>query len=102
MSLLILWILAVEVQSFFLKYILWIPARNLLNTYRLIIWFGKGLVYSCFDCFGGLLALGLPAVREYFEFLENRSVGESVGEKLGPKLGPFAWLGAAVSVFVLV
>ena len=40
-SLLMLWILAVEVQAFFLKYILWIPPRNLLNTYRLIIWFRK-------------------------------------------------------------
>jgi len=77
-SVLIVWILAVEVQAFFLKYILWIPPRNLLNTYRLIIWF----------------ALGLPAVREYFEFLEGRPVGES----LFPKLGPFAWLGAATAL----
>ena len=41
----------------------------------------------------GFSAEGMPAVREYFEFLEGRPVGET----LFPKLGPFAWLGAAVS-----
>ena len=40
-TVLMVWILAVEVQAFFLKYLLWIPPRNLLNTYRLIIWFGN-------------------------------------------------------------
>ena len=41
---------------------------------------------------GWFTAEGMPAVREYFEFLEGRPVGET----LFPKLGPFAWLGAAV------
>ena len=45
-SLLMVWILAVEVQAFFLKYLLWIPPRNLLNTYRLIIWFGNTLLHD--------------------------------------------------------
>ncbi|CAD7702558.1 unnamed protein product [Ostreobium quekettii] len=68
-------LLAVEVQAFFLKYILWVPPRNLLNTYRLLIWF----------------AVGLPAVREYYEFLEGRAPEGTIFNKLGV----FAWLATA-------
>ncbi|GMH38547.1 hypothetical protein BSKO_06431 [Bryopsis sp. KO-2023] len=74
----VLMFLTVEVQSFFLKYILWIPPRNLLNTYRLVVWF----------------VMGLPAIREYFEFLE----GHSWDHLMHNKLGPFAWLAAATSL----
>lgn len=50
--------LLVEVNAFFLKYILWIPPLNPLNTYRLILWF----------------LLGVPAVREYYYFIDSEEV----------------------------
>ena len=50
--------LLVELNAFFLKYILWIPPLNPLNTYRLILWF----------------LLGVPAVREYFYFIDGEEV----------------------------
>jgi len=52
--------LAVEVNVFFLKYALWVPPTNPLNTARLVLW----------------LLVGAPAVREYYEFIE---VGLSIG-----------------------
>jgi len=91
-SVLVIWILAVEVLAFFIKYILWIPPRNPLNTYRLLIWFGKVPGRIKGNSRRSSAAMGLPAVREYFEFLEGRPIGDSTFVKLGP----FAWLGAAV------
>ena len=41
--------------AFFLKYLLWIPTLNPLNTYRLILWF----------------FLAAPAIREYYEWISN-------------------------------
>jgi phosphatidylserine synthase 2 len=67
--------LLVEVNAFFLKYVLWVPPLNPLNTYRLCLFF----------------LLGIPAVREYYIFIENDEVD------LVNKLGPFAWLAAAVA-----
>lgn len=49
--------LTVEVNVFFLKYALWVPPTNPLNTARLVLW----------------LLVGAPAVREYYEFIEVRS-----------------------------
>ncbi|KAK9837431.1 hypothetical protein WJX81_001944 [Elliptochloris bilobata] len=67
-------VLTMEVNAFFLKYILWLPPLNPLNTYRLTL----------------LFLLALPATKEYYTFIEN---GES---DYVNKLGPFAWLGTAV------
>ena len=50
--------LLVEVNAFFLKYILWVPPLNPLNTYRLVLFF----------------LMGIPAVREYYIFIENDEV----------------------------
>ena len=50
--------LLIEVNAFFLKYVLWIPPLNPLNTYRLIL----------------LFLMGIPAVREYYIFIENDEV----------------------------
>ena len=50
--------LLIEVNSFFLKYVLWIPPLNPLNTYRLVL----------------LFLMGIPAVREYYIFIENDEV----------------------------
>lgn len=66
-----------EVNAFFLKYVLWIPPRNPLNTFRLAL----------------LFLLALPAAREYYEFLERLRRGENY-----LKLGPFAWLGVALAI----
>ena len=62
--------LLVEVNAFFLKYILWIPPLNPLNTYRLCLYF----------------LVGIPAVREYYVFIEGHDADVFL------KLGPFAWL----------
>ena len=50
--------LLVEVNAFVLKYVLWVPPLNPLNTYRLCLFF----------------LLGIPAVREYYIFIENNEV----------------------------
>ena len=64
----------VQVNAFFLKFILWVPPLNPLNTYRLVL----------------LFAMALPAVREWYVFIEGDN------NDIFNKLGPFAWLGAAV------
>lgn len=70
-----------QVNAFFLKFILWVPPLNPLNTYRLVLFF----------------ALALPAVREWYVFIESDE-----GDILN-KLGPFAWLGSAsVCIEVLI
>ena len=50
--------LTVELNAFFLKFCLWIPPTNPLNTYRLILW----------------CLIANPAIREYNFFLQNRLV----------------------------
>lgn len=69
-------ILLMEVNAFFLKYVLWIPPLNPLNTYRLL-----------------LLFLGaLPATKEYYTFMDSDE------SDIFNKLGPFAWLATAVAL----
>jgi len=64
-------VLLVDFSSFALKYILWVPPRNPLNTYRLLLW-----------CF-----LGMLSVREFYEYSTNPLV---------KRLGHHAWLGAMI------
>lgn len=65
-----------QVNAFFLKYVLWIPPLNPLNTYRLL-----------------LLFLGaLPATKEYYTFIDSDE------SDIFNKLGPFAWLATAVAL----
>lgn len=71
---LIVIILTVEVNAFFLKFCLWIPPLNPLNTYRLIIWW----------------LIANPAIREYNTFLQTR--------KPIKKLGAFCWLALAIAI----
>lgn len=73
-------ILLFDLNVFFLKYALWVPPRNPLNTYRLVLWF----------------LCALPAVREYYEYLQGNTGGGAGGGRFR-KLGAFAWLAAAVS-----
>jgi phosphatidylserine synthase 2 len=51
-----------------LKYLLWIPPLNPLNSYRLILWF----------------FLAAPAIREYYEFISNPNC---------KRIGDAAWIG---------
>lgn len=55
---LVIVILIVEVNAFYLKFILWIPPRNPLNSYRLLVWW----------------IIANPAIREYNSFLQNKYV----------------------------
>jgi phosphatidylserine synthase 2 len=77
--------LAVEVNSFFLKYALWIhPPWHTLVWGRLLLW----------------TLVGAPAVREYFEFIEGGTASQAVavaGGVVFHKLGTFAWVAVAVS-----
>ena len=77
--LVVLLVLSFDVNVFFLKYALWIPPTNPLNTYRLILWF----------------CCALPAVREYYVYLEGNTA-QGVDSRFR-KLGNFAWLAIAVS-----
>ncbi|KAG2391973.1 hypothetical protein C9374_013458 [Naegleria lovaniensis] len=45
----------VDLNAFFLKYVLWVPPPNKLNIYRLLIWF----------------CLGMPAIREYYQYISD-------------------------------
>ncbi|KAF5837811.1 PSS-domain-containing protein [Dunaliella salina] len=67
--------LAFELNVFFLKYSLWIPPTNPLITYRLVLWF----------------LMALPAVREWYEYME----GTEAAGAAAMKLGPFAWIAVA-------
>lgn len=66
--------LTVELNAFFLKFCLWIPPTNPLNTYRLILW----------------CLIANPAIREYNFFLQNRTTVQ--------KLGSMCWLSLALCV----
>ncbi|MCO5588842.1 hypothetical protein L7F22_042802 [Adiantum nelumboides] len=69
---LVIVILTVELNAFFLKYCLWVPPSNPLNTYRLVIWW----------------LIANPAIREYNAYLQDR--------KPIKKMGAFAWLSLAI------
>ena len=64
-----------EVNHFFLKYELWVPPLNPLNTYRLSFMF----------------LMGLPAVKQYYEFMDTEQGDIS-------KLGAYAWLALAIAL----
>eukprot|EP00890_Picochlorum_soloecismus_P005894 jgi/Picsp_1/6305/NSC_03654-R1_protein len=68
-------ILLFEVNHFFLKFELWVPPRNPLNTIRLSI----------------LFLMAVPGMKEYYEFIESDSTD------IFRKLGPFAWTAAAIA-----
>ncbi len=74
-----------QVNVFFLKYALWIPPTNPLNTYRLLLWF----------------LCALPGIREYYEFIEavcpqGNAAAAAAEQRRFTKLGVFAWLAIAV------
>ena len=63
--------LACEVNAFFMKYVLWVPPRNLFNTYRLFIFFG----------------MVIPAVSEYYEFIDASAPAGDQGKGKGKGKG---------------
>lgn len=50
--------LTVELNTFFLKFCLWIPPRNSVVIYRLILWW----------------LLAIPTIREYNSYLQDRCI----------------------------
>ena len=62
----------VDCNAFFLKFILWIPPRNPLNTLRLILWF----------------FIGMPAIREYYLYITDDDC---------KRLGANTWVAAGVA-----
>eukprot|EP00897_Mesotaenium_endlicherianum_P005730 jgi/Mesen1/5185/ME000257S04461 len=66
--------LTVELSCFFLKYCLWIPPRNPLNSYRLLVWF----------------FVANPALREVNYFIHDDAPMK--------KLGSFGWLAIALCI----
>ncbi|XP_073134037.1 CDP-diacylglycerol--serine O-phosphatidyltransferase 1-like isoform X3 [Henckelia pumila] len=70
--------LTVELNTFFLKFCLWIPPRNPLIIYRLVLWW----------------LIAIPAIREYNSYLQDR--------KPMKKVGAFCWLSLAICIVELL
>ncbi|KAG0452290.1 hypothetical protein HPP92_025776 [Vanilla planifolia] len=70
--------MAVELNTFFLKFCLWIPPRNPVVVYRLILWW----------------LIAIPTIREYNNYLQDR--------KPVKKLGAFCWLSLAICIVELL
>jgi len=70
-------ILIVELNAFFLKDVLLVPPESSLNIYRLLVW---GLV-------------GVVAIRDYYHFTENPDV---------KRFGAAAWVGVGASTLELL
>ncbi|XP_062232084.1 CDP-diacylglycerol--serine O-phosphatidyltransferase 2-like isoform X1 [Phragmites australis] len=70
--------MAVELNTFFLKFSLWIPPRNPLVVYRLILWW----------------LIAIPTIREYNSYLQD--------SKPVKKVGAFCWLSLAICIMELL
>ncbi|KAL6573755.1 heat shock protein Pss1 [Orobanche hederae] len=70
--------LTVELNTFFLKFCLWIPPRNPLIIYRLVLWW----------------LIAIPTIREYNSYLQDR--------KPVKKVGSFCWLSLAICIVELL
>uniref|UniRef100_A0A0E0PQY0 CDP-diacylglycerol--serine O-phosphatidyltransferase n=1 Tax=Oryza rufipogon TaxID=4529 RepID=A0A0E0PQY0_ORYRU len=70
--------MTVELNTFFLKFCLWIPPRNPLVVYRLILWW----------------LIAIPTIREYNSYLQN--------SKPVKKVGAFCWLSLAICIVELL
>ncbi|CAL9114144.1 unnamed protein product [Musa textilis] len=70
--------MTVELNTFFLKFCLWIPPRNPLVIYRLILWW----------------LIAIPTIREYNTYLQDR--------KPVKKVGAFCWLSLAICIVELL
>ncbi|GER29917.1 phosphatidylserine synthase [Striga asiatica] len=70
--------LTVELNTFFLKFCLWIPPRNPVIIYRLVLWW----------------LIAIPTIREYNSYLQDR--------KTVKKVGAFCWLSLAICIVELL
>ncbi|KAE8726058.1 CDP-diacylglycerol--serine O-phosphatidyltransferase 1 [Hibiscus syriacus] len=70
--------LTVELNTFFLKLCLWIPPRNHVIVYRLILWW----------------LIAIPTIREYSSYLQDRKPVKEVGS--------FCWLSFAICIIELL
>jgi phosphatidylserine synthase 2 len=70
--------LTVELNTFFLKFCLWIPPRNSVVIYRLILWW----------------LLAIPTIREYNTYLQD--------SKPVKKVGAYCWLSLAICIVELL
>ncbi|KMT19495.1 hypothetical protein BVRB_1g011180 isoform C [Beta vulgaris subsp. vulgaris] len=70
--------LTVELNTFFLKFCLWIPPRNPVIVYRLILWW----------------LIAIPTIREYNSYLQDRKVIK--------KVGALCWLALAICIVELL
>ncbi|KEH44151.1 CDP-diacylglycerol--serine O-phosphatidyltransferase 1 isoform X1 [Medicago truncatula] len=77
--------LTVELNTFFLKFCLWIPPRNSVVIYRLILWW----------------LLAIPTIREYNSYLQD-SVHEHFFSKPVKKVGAYCWLSLAICIVELL
>ncbi|KAG6475138.1 hypothetical protein ZIOFF_064356 [Zingiber officinale] len=68
----------VELNTFFLKFCLWVPPRNPLIVYRLVLWW----------------LIAIPTIREYNTYLQDR--------KPIKKVGAFCWLSLAICIVELL
>jgi len=57
----------IELNAFFLKYVLWVPPPHYLNIVRLFLWWG----------------IGLPGTREFYQYATDPNC---------KKFGPMSWL----------
>ncbi|GAA0142327.1 hypothetical protein Leryth_024554 [Lithospermum erythrorhizon] len=71
-------LLIVELNTFFLKFCLWVPPRNPVIIYRLILWW----------------LIAIPTIREYNSYLQDR--------KPVKKVGAFCWLSLAICIIELL
>jgi len=63
----------IELNAFFLKFVLWIPPPHPINVVRLFLWWG----------------IGLPGVREFYQWVTDKNC---------KKFGPMSWLCAALMI----
>ncbi|GAA0162335.1 transferase [Lithospermum erythrorhizon] len=68
--------LTVELNTFFLKFCLWVPHRKII--YRLVLWW----------------LIAIPTIREYNSYLQDR--------KPVKKVGAFCWLSLAICIIELL
>ncbi|GJX58924.1 CDP-diacylglycerol--serine O-phosphatidyltransferase 1 isoform X1 [Tanacetum coccineum] len=70
--------LTIELNTFFLKFCLWVPPRNPITVYRLILWW----------------LIAIPTIREYNSYLQDR--------KPVKKVGAFCWISLAICIIELL
>lgn len=74
--------LTVELNTFFLKFCLWVPPRNPIIVYRLVLWW----------------LIAIPTIREYNSYLQDRYLASSM---FLPKIKRFDISKVLILAFIL-